>query len=333
MSEKGAKDKDTSSTEEENTTETNVPTKNTVLAAKEIVSLLGKKYKEGEDLEEHLLKLEDLAELMMVDDLVIYQAILLSLDDTVREEFNGWLKTEDYRSAVKGKPEKLKERLLEKFQIRKTQLERVEYILQPRRREKQLVVDLQERRRVYTDFVADFDKNRERLMIDAALQMLHPDDRTDYCNLNPREDKRGMESLLEFVKRRENERLRDAKFGELKKKIVAEEAKRVVAKSDGSGHVSSDVKKIVAARAKQKKIVTEKVKLKSSHDSDDDTEDESEDADAERKTLIEEGRCFVCKKVGHMAAVCPLLRTKQTKLVDEDDKKSREVRRGSDGLK
>jgi len=91
------------------------------------------------------------------------------------------------------------------------------------------------RRRVVT-YKSVAMKNREKvpLLMNACLQLLRPE-----------MEKRGMETLM---KRRENENLRDGKFGELQmKKIVAEVAK---------------LKKIVAGEAKQKKIVAQGAKTK-----------------------------------------------------------------------
>lgn len=283
------------------------------MAARQLVTLVGVDYKEGDDIEEHLQKLDDIAELMVVDDLVKYQAILLSLDEDARAEFNAFLKVEEKKKTVQGKPEELKRLLLEKFQMRKTQLERIEFITQPRRRDKLLVVDLQERMRVYIEFVDEMAKNKEKLLVDMALQLLHPDDRADYCNLNPVEEKRDMGTLIEFVRRRENEKLRDEKYQQGivgKPKKSTDESMRSThrdAKSTGesmrSTHRDAKTTKIVADAAKQKKTSTGDSTRSKNWDEEDDDE-----AAEERMRLRSEGRCFICRKVGHIARMCPTIK-------------------------
>jgi len=264
-------------------------TKQSLLAAKEVAALV-KTFTDGDDIEEHLRRLDDMAELMMIDDQVKYQAMLLSMEESIRGEFTAWLRNENLRDDVKGKPEALKRRLMEKFRVRKSILERVAFVTQPRRNGKRIVADVLERQRVYNEIVDEMKKNKEGLLVEATMQMLSPEDRADYCNLHPEEPKRTMADLLEFIRRKEEEKVRE--------------------------------------ESQQKKIVTAagvKMKKKSSrHDDDDDTEDEDlENADEERARLIKEGRCFVCQKVGHLAAECPLVRMKKMKEQQEGDKKKR----------
>jgi hypothetical protein len=185
-----------------------MPMKQSILAAKELAAQVST-YSDGDDIEEHLRRLDDMSELMMVDETVKYQAILLSLGEPTRTEFNAWLKTENLRDEVKGKPEVLKKRLLEKFRVRKSMLERINFVLQPRRIGHRLVVDLLERKRVYDDVSVEMMKNREKLFVEAAMKLLRPEDRADYGNIRPDEDKRTIADLIEFVRRKEEEQLRD----------------------------------------------------------------------------------------------------------------------------
>jgi len=240
-----------------------LPTKQSLLAAKELAAQV-KVFAEGEDIEEHLRRLDDMSELMMVEDLVKYQATLLSMDETTRDEFNAWLKSENLKEEVRGKPDALKKRLLEKFRVRKSLLERINFIIQPRRRERRLIVDLLERRRIYEEVYAEISKNREKLMVEAAMQLLSPDDRADFGNLRPDEAKRDMSDLIEFVRRKEEERLREKKLGLSKNEEDKEE----------------EEKKSFLKRRFNKE-------------------------DEERDRLMTEGRCFICHKVGHLAADCP----------------------------
>jgi len=183
------------------------PTKQSLLAAKELAAQV-KSFADGDDIEEH------------------YQAILLSLDEPTRTEFNAWIKSEDLREEIRGKPEALKKRLLEKFRVRKSLLERIKFITQPRRREHRLVVDLLERERVYGEVYEEMKKNREKLLVEAALQLLTPEDRADYGNLFPNEATREMKELIEFARRKEEERLRYAKYEPQKKNENKEETKK-----------------------------------------------------------------------------------------------------------
>jgi hypothetical protein len=133
-------------------------TKQSLLAAKEVVGLL-KTFSDGDDIEEHLRRLDDVADLMMIDDLIKYQAMLLSMEESIRGEFNAWLKTEDAVAEVKGNPEALKKRLLDKFRVRKSILERVAFVTQPRRIGKRIVADVLERQRVYCELIVVLAKN------------------------------------------------------------------------------------------------------------------------------------------------------------------------------
>jgi hypothetical protein len=236
---------------------------------------------------------------MVVDDLVKYQAILLSLDEDARAEFNAFLKVEEKKKTVQGKPEELKRLLLEKFQMRKTQLERIEFITQPRRRDKLLVVDLQERMRVYIEFVDEMAKNKEKLLVDMALQLLHPDDRADYCNLYPVEEKRDMGTITEFVRRRENEKLRDEKY----QQGIVGKPKKSTGESMRLTHRDAKTMKIVADEAKQKKTSTGDSTRSKNWD-----DEENDEAAEERMRLRSEGRCFICRKVGHIARMCPTMK-------------------------
>lgn len=281
----------------ENEKEKVTVTKQSLLAAKEVVGLL-KTFSDGDDIEEHLRRLDDVVDLMMVDDLVKYQAMLLSMEESIRGEFNAWLKTENAVVEVKGNPEALKKRLLDKFRVRKSILERVAFVMQPRRSGKRIVADVLERQRVYSELMDELTKNKERLLVEATMQLLTPEDRADYCNLRPIESKRAMIDLLEFIRRKEEERMREESQESLEKKTTSK--KKTI---------------VVPGGAKLRK------KTSSRHNDDDDTDEES--ADEERERLIKEGRCFVCQKVGHIAAECPLVRMKKMREQQEEDKKKR----------
>lgn len=258
------------------------PPKQSLLAAKEFAAQLDK-FVDGDDIEEHLRVLDDMSELLMVDDTVKYQAILLSMDDSARTEFNAWLKTENLKDEVKGNPEALKKRLLEKFRVRKSLLERMNFVIQPRRKDRRLVVDLLERKRVYDDAHEEMMKNREKLLVEASLQLLSPDDRGDYCNLRQDESKRDLKSLVDFVRRKEEERLRDLKIEPKKKKEL------MMKKKDEEEPTSYSKKKRV------------------NYDG------------AERERLMSEGRCFLCHKVGHRAADCPDTKNQDDDDTDDDE--------------
>ena len=247
--------------------------KQSLLAAKELASQIPK-FEDGDDIEEHLRKVEDYAELMMVDDTVKYQAMLLSLDELTRSEFHAWLKTENYQAQVKGKPDELKKRLLEKFRVRRSVLERINFVLQPRRHGTRLVVDLLERKRVYDEVFEEMKKNREKLFVEAAMQLLGPEQRADYGNIRPEEEKRTTAELIEFVRRKEEERFREKKLESLKNEEEEEPKKK-----------NQTLKK-----AKKKTTAEE--------------EDEEEER-VEREHLMVEGRCFICRDLGHIAADCP----------------------------
>lgn len=272
------------------------PARQSLLAAKELAAQV-ETFVEGDDVEEHLRKLDDIAELMMVDETVKYQAILLSMDELTRTEFNAWLKTENLREEVKGNPDALKKRLLEKFQVRKSLLERIDFVLQPRRVGRKLLVDLLERKRIYEDMVAEMMKNREQLLVEMTLRLLSPEDRTDYCNLRPEEAKREMKDLLNFVRRKEEERSRDVNIEQKKKKKKNEELKKKNDDSLTEEEPNPAPKKTAAQRAYE--------------------EEEKE----ERASLMKQGRCFICHELGHIATDCPEnpRNWKKKKKTDDDD--------------
>lgn len=258
--------------------------KQSLLAAKEFAAQLDT-FADGDDIEEHLRVLDDMSELLMVDDTVKYQAILLSMDDSTRAEFNAWLTTENLKDEVKGKPEALKKRLLEKFRVRTSILERMNFVTQPRRRDRRLVVDLLERARVYNDALEEMNKNREKLLVEASLQLLSPEDRADYCNLRQDQSKRDMKSLVDFVRRKEEERLHDLK-------IEPKNQKKMKKKNDDDESTSPANKK-------------ERVN----------------DDGEERERLMAEGRCFICHRIGHRAADCPdNPKNQDDDETDDDDK-------------
>jgi len=267
--------------------------KQSLLVAKEVVGLL-KTFYDGDDVEEHLHRVDDMADIMMIDSRTKYQAMLLSMEESVRGEFSAWLKNENLKDEVRGDPEALKKRMLEKFRVRKTILERVAFVTQPRREGKRIVADVLERQRVYNELLDEMMKKKERLLVEATLQLLNQEDRADYCNLYPQESNRAMNDLLDFIRRKEEEKLR-------------EESRQPIAK-----------KKAVAALPAASNAAKTKLK-RSRQDGDDETEDE--DAEEERERLFKEGRCFVCKEPGHIAALCPLVRVKNPKFGVEDPKK------------
>jgi hypothetical protein len=275
------------------------PARHSLLAAKEMAAQVNT-FEDGDDIEEHLRRLDDMAELMMVDETVKYQAMLLSLNDTTRTEFNAWLKTERLKEEVRGKPDALKKRLLEKFRVRQSVLERINFIIQPRRREQRLVVDLLERQRVYTHVLEELMKNREKLLVEASMQLLSPDDRADYCNFRPNEANREMGDLIEFVRRKEEERLREEKIGtttekkKKKKQQKEEPTEEEDDKEEAEGKKKKERKKEKEDEGKKMIIPTKKKKKR--------VYIEEED---ERERLMAQGRCFICHKIGHIAMDCP----------------------------
>jgi len=286
-------------------------TKQSLLAAKEVAGLL-KTFSDGDDIEEHLRRLDDVADLMMIDDIVKYQAMLLSMEESIRGEFNAWLKTENLRDEVRGDPGALKKRLLDKFRVRKSILERVAFVTQPRRSGKRIVTDVLERQHVYNDLIDELTRNKERLLVEATMQLLSQEDRTDYCNLRPEEKKREMNDLLEFIRRKEEEKQRE----ETQLKTSSRRDNDDDVKTSSRAGSDDDVKR-VAEEAKLKTIVAREgaksKKTSSRVDDDDETEEE------ERERLFQEGRCFVCKKIGHVAAMCPLVRVKKKPTAGLDD--------------
>jgi len=226
---------------------------------------------DGDDIEQHLRKLDDVAELMLVNETVKYQAILLSMEESIRAEVTAWIKTENLTKEVRGNPEALKKRLLEKFGVRRSLLERIHFVTQPRREERRLVIDILERKRVYDELMNEMMQWRDKLLVEAALQMLIPEDRADYCNLRPEEAKRSMNDLLEFVRRKEEERLREEKLGSPKEKKEERTERR------------ESRKEVVKKHPSKKRL----------------------DEEDEREQLMREGKCFICRKQGHRAIDCP----------------------------
>jgi len=288
--------------------------KQSLLAAKELAAQV-KTLDDGDDIEEHLRRLDDMAELMMVDDMVKYQAMLLSMNEAMRMEFTAWLKTENLLDGVRGKPESLKKRLLEKFRVRKSMLERINFIIQPRRVEQRLVVDFLERQRVYVEVYAELMKNREKLLVEAAMQLLSPEDRADYCNLRPDEAKRNMGDLIEFARRKEDERLQDEK---VRKSMLErdddddddDDSPAMLMWKRNDDDDDDDLKMMMKKKKTKKKIdnpgadddwkMPYKKKKKSSTKKSLDEEEEEE-----RERHLADGRCFFCHKIGHIAADCP----------------------------
>jgi hypothetical protein len=269
--------------------EKEVLAKHSLLVAREVAAQVAA-FTEGQDIEEHLRRLDDVAELMMVDDVTKYQAMLLSMDETTRTEFNAWLKTENLRDEVRGNFEALKKRLLEKFRVRRSILERVAFVTQPRRKEKRIIVDVLERKRVYEEVIAEIVKNKELLLVETTLQLLQPEDRADYCNLRPDETKREMNYLLEFIRRKEEERLREGTQRQIHQKVKPNEESKNEKKEDRM----KETKKLFREEGRKNR-------------------DEPNGRDEERARLMAEGRCFTCNDVGHIAAHCPLKKSNKMK--------------------
>jgi hypothetical protein len=277
--------------------------------------------------------LRDMAELLLADDIVRYQAMLLSLDETTREEFNAWLKSENLRDEVKGKPDALKKRLLEKFRVRKSLLERVNFVTQPCRTGKRLVVELLERKRIYIETLEEMMKNREKLFVEAALQLLKPEDRADYCNLHPEEEKRKIADLIEFVRRKEEELLREKALPSLtkKKKKNEEEEEEERLREKALPTLPKKKQNEDEDQEAKKKNFTTRKKTRAE-------EFYEQEEKEERDRLLKEGRCFICHEPGHLAVDCPdnvknrvkKKNNEEAEVLRKSTRKKEEERRGSD---